>query len=137
MAKTLRSESLFIMQSTTSSVSQVLAGKVDNVVAAYPVYPYQIALNNGAIRQLLLDYVECKLKQSMPRLNNPEQWQRLPQYLNQLMDLKLRLDSYIYWGIEYIVQNQLDLLLSTEEPKDPSWSVQDMAQTCMPSYWFG
>ncbi|MEM9264626.1 MAG: hypothetical protein AAGA46_03795 [Cyanobacteria bacterium P01_F01_bin.13] len=125
------------MQVTHNSVSQVLTGKVDRVLSAYPIYPYQAALSNGAIKQLLLDYVECKLKQGMPSLNAPEHWQRLPQYLQQLVDLELRLESYIYWGIEYIIQNQLDLLLSPEESVEPSWSVQDMTQTCLPSYWFG
>lgn len=126
------------MQCTTSSVSQLLSDKVDSVVSAYPVYPYQTALSNGAIRQLLLDYVEYKLKKAMPKLNNPQEWQCLPQYLHQLVDLELRLESYIYWGIEYILQEQLDLLSnSTKETIKPSWSVQDMTQTCMPSYWFG
>ena len=124
------------MQCTTDSVSEVLSGKVDSVLAAYPAYPYQTALNNDAIRQLLLEYVESKLKQTVPKLNNPEQWQCLPQYLHQLVDLELRLESYIYWGIEYIIQNQLDVLLSTEDPT-PACDVQDMTQACMPSYWFG
>ena len=124
------------MQCTTDSVSEVLSDKVDSVLSAYPAYPYQTALNNGAIRQLLLEYVESKLKQAVPKLNNPEQWQCLPQYLHQLVDLELRLESYIYWGIEYIIQNQLDVLLSAEEPA-PACDVQDMTQACMPSYWFG
>lgn len=122
------------MQCTTDSVSEVLSNKVNSVLAAYPAYPYQTALNNDAIRQLLLEYVESKLKQTVPKLNNPEHWQCLPQYLHQLVDLELRLESYIYWGIEYIIQNQLDVLLSAEEP---ACDVQDMTQACMPSYWFG
>ncbi|MGD1952629.1 MAG: hypothetical protein ACFB14_23740 [Leptolyngbyaceae cyanobacterium] len=117
-------------------MSEVLSDKVDSVLAAYPAYPYQTALNNSAIRQLLLEYVESKLKQAVPKLNNPEQWQRLPQYLHQLVDLELRLESYIYWGIEYIIQNQLDVLLGAEKP-EPACNVQDMTQACMPSYWFG
>ncbi|MEM1253255.1 MAG: hypothetical protein AAGI69_12545 [Cyanobacteria bacterium P01_H01_bin.21] len=115
-------------------MSEVLSNKVNSVLAAYPAYPYQTALNNDAIRQLLLEYVESKLKQTVPKLNNPEHWQCLPQYLHQLVDLELRLESYIYWGIEYIIQNQLDVLLSAEEP---ACDVQDMTQACMPSYWFG
>ena len=125
------------MQCTTNSVSDVLAVKVDGVLSAYPAYPYQTALGNGAIKQLLLDYVECKLKQAMPSLNAPDQWNRLPHYLNQLVDLELRLESYIYWGIEYIIQNKLDLLLSTEEVTEPSWDVQDMTHTYMTAHWFG
>jgi hypothetical protein len=125
------------MPSTTTSVSQFLVDKVASVLSGYPTYPYQLALNNEAIQQLLLDYVECKLKQAVPKLESADQWQRLPHYVNQLVDLELRLESYIYWGIEYIIQNQFDLLLSNEEPKPLSWSVQDMTQTCLPSYWFG
>ena len=125
------------MQCTATSVSQVLPDKVDSVLSAYPVDPYQVTLRNGSIRQLLLDYVECKLKQTMPSLNAPDQWQRLPQYLNRLVDLELRLESYIYWGIEYIIQNKLDLLLNAEEPVAPSWNVQDMERTCLPAHWFG
>ncbi len=122
---------------TTSSVSQLLSNKVDNVLSAYPDYPYQTALNNGSVKQLLLDYVESKLKEAMPSLQKSEQWERLPSYLQQFVDLELRLESYIYWGIEYIIQHQLDLLLNKEETNEPTWSVQDMNQTCMPSYWFG
>ncbi len=122
------------MENTTS---QILSSKVDNVLSAYPVEPYQVALGHAAVKGLLLDYVECKLKQAMPSLNSPGQWQRLPHYLQQLVDLELRLDSYIYWGIEYIIQNKFDLLLSTEKPEEPSWSVQDMTQACMPAHWFG
>ncbi|NEQ54402.1 MAG: hypothetical protein F6K11_30445 [Leptolyngbya sp. SIO3F4] len=122
---------------TTSSVSDVLTSKLNSVLSTYPAYPYQVALGNGAIKQLLLDYVECKLKQAMPILNASNQWQRLPHHLNQLVDLELRLESYIYWGIEYIIQNQLDLLLSTEEIAEPSWDIQDMNRACMTSHWFG
>ncbi len=126
------------MQCTTpSSVSQVLSSKVDSVLSAYPDYPYQTALSNGSVKQLLLEYVESKLKEAMPSLKKSEQWERLPSYLKQFVDLELRLESYIYWGIEYIIQHQLDLLLSTGDAQEPSWSVQDMTQTCMPSYWFG
>ncbi len=125
------------MQYTTTSVSQVLTDKVDSFLAAYPVHPYQVALSNSSIKQLLLDYVECKLKQTMPSLNAPDQWQRLPQHLNRLVDLELRLESYIYWGIEYIIQNKLDLLLNAEAAVSPSWNVQDMEQSCLPAHWFG
>ncbi len=125
------------MQGVSNSVSQMLTDKVDSALAGYPTYPYQTALGNRATKQLLLDYVECKLKQGMPSLNLPDQWQRLPQYLQQFVDLELRLESYIYWGIEYIVQNQLDMLLSKEDVSDPTWDVQDMTQTCIPAHWFG
>ena len=125
------------MQGVSNSVSQMLTDKVDSALAGYPTYPYQTALGNRATKQLLLDYVECKLKQGMPSLNLPDQWQRLPQYLQQFVDLELRLESYIYWGIEYIVQNQLDMLLSKENVSDPTWDVQDMTQTCIPAHWFG
>lgn len=129
---------VYLMQATTSSVSELLVCKVDSVLSGYPAYPYQTALGNSAIKQLLLDYVETKLKQAMPRLNTPGEWQRLPQYLNQLVDLELRLESYIYWGIEYIIQNQLDLLLSTEQKTiEPAWNVQDMEHACIPAHWFG
>lgn len=125
------------MQSTNSSVSQVLSDKVDIALSAYPAYPYQAVLGNGALKQLLLEYVECKLKETMPSLNEAAHWARLPQYLKQLVNLELKLESYIYWGIEYIVQNQLDLLLDSENPQQPSWNVQDMAQACIPVYGFG
>lgn len=125
------------MQCTTHTTSDVLTHKIDSVLSDYPTYPYQTALGNSAIKQLLIDYVECKLKQDMPGLKAPDQWQRLPHHLSQLVDLELRLESYIYWGIEYIIQNQLDLLLSSEAPTEPSWNVQDMTQTCMPAHWFG
>ncbi len=130
-------ENRLTMQCTTTPVSQFLSDKVASVLSGYPVYPYQVALNNEAIQRLLLDYVECQLKQAMPTLESDDQWQRLPQYAHQFVDLELRLESYIYWGIEYIIQNQFDLLLSTEEPTELSWTVQDMTQACMPSYWFG
>ncbi|MEL6331583.1 MAG: hypothetical protein AAFX51_16465 [Cyanobacteria bacterium J06636_28] len=125
------------MQYTTTSASQVLTNKVDSVLSAYPVEPYQVALRNGSIRQLLLDYIECKLKQTMPSLNDPDQWQRLPQHLTRLVDLELRLESYIYWGIEYIIQNKLDLLSNAKASVAPSWNIQDMEQTCLPAHWFG
>ena len=120
----------------TVSVSELLSNKVDSVLSTYPAEPYQSALGNSAIKQLLLDYLECKLKQSMPCLDEPSQWQRLPHYLHQSVDIELRLDSYNYWGIEYIVQNQLDLMLGAQS-KAPSWSVQDMTQACVPAHWFG
>ncbi|MEM7797246.1 MAG: hypothetical protein AAF579_22680 [Cyanobacteria bacterium P01_C01_bin.118] len=123
------------MQCTTTPVYEFLSDKVTNTLSRYPIDPYQIALSNEAIQQLLLDYVECKLKQTMPRLKNANHWQHLPQYVNQLVDLELRLESYIYWGIEYIIHNQFDVL--AEKTPEPTWSVQDMTQTCMPSYWFG
>ncbi|MEM1243128.1 MAG: hypothetical protein AAGI45_25125 [Cyanobacteria bacterium P01_H01_bin.26] len=126
------------MQYTTApaTASQLLSDKVDSVLSTYPAEPYQSAFDNSAIRKLLLDYVECKLKQTMPSLDTPENWQRLPHYLHQSVDLELHLDSCIYWGIEYIVQNQLDLMLRAQS-KAPSWSVQDMTQTCVPAHWFG
>ena len=124
------------MQCTTAPVSQFLSDKVDSILSGYPVYPYQVALGNHSVKQLLLDYVEYKLKQAMPRLKTAEHWQQLPQYINQLVDLELKLESYIYWGIEYIIQNQLDLE-NTQKLPEPAWSVQDMTETCMPSYWFG
>ncbi|MEA5464782.1 hypothetical protein [Leptothoe sp. PORK10 BA2] len=122
------------MQSTTT---QLLSGKVDSVLAAYPAEPYGTALSHVAVKRLLLDYVECKLKQAMPSLNDPDQWQRLPHHLQQLVDLELRLESYIYWGIEYIIQNKFDLLLSAEKSEEPAWSLQDMTQACVPAHWFG
>ena len=126
------------MQCTVApaTVSQLLSNKVDSVLSTYPAAPYQRALGNSAIKKLLLDYVECKLKQTMPSLETPEYLQRLPHYLHQSVDLELHLDSCIYWGIEYIVQNQLDLMLGTKS-KAPSWSVQDMTQACVPAHWFG
>ncbi|MBT9312955.1 hypothetical protein [Leptothoe kymatousa] len=126
-----------MMNCTVESANQVLLEKLDNVLASYPTYPYQVALSNEKVKQLLLDYVEVKLKQVMPSLQSPGHWRRLPHYLSQLVDLELRLDSYIYWGIEYIIQNQLELLVEPEKLAQPSWSVEDMTQTCMPSYWFG
>lgn len=125
------------MECTTTKVSQVLSDKIDSAVSTYPTYPYQTALRNGLIKQLLLDYVECKLKQTMPSLSNPDQWQRLPRHLHRLVDLDLRLESYIYWGIEYIIQNQFDLLLGAADPTKPAWSVQDMNHACIPAHWFG
>lgn len=125
------------MQCATTSVSQFLSDKVDSVLSGYPIYPYQVALGNHSVKQLLLDYVEYKLKQAMPRLKTADRWQHLPQYINQLVDLELRLESYIYWGIEYIIQNQLDLLENTQKSPELACSVQDMNQACMPSYWFG
>lgn len=125
------------MQCTTNAVSDVLMGKVDSALSTYPRYPYQIALEHRAIKQVLLNYVECKLKQAMPVLNEPDQWHHLPQYLNQMVDLELRLESYIYWGIEYIIQSQLDVLMAPDQIPNPTWNVQEMKQTCMPSYWFG
>ena len=125
------------MQCTTTSVAQFLSDKVDSVLSGYPIDPYQLALSNRSVKQLLLDYIECKLKQAMPRLKSADHWHRLPQYINQLVDLELRLESYIYWGIEYIIQNQLDLTADTQKPSEPTWSIQDMTQACMPSYWFG
>ncbi|MEO0869623.1 MAG: hypothetical protein AAFY17_14535 [Cyanobacteria bacterium J06642_11] len=125
------------MQCTIPSVSQVLTEKVDSALSGYPKYPYQTALNNKFVKQILLDYIETKLKQTMPCLNQPEKWQRLPHYLHQLIDLELRLESYIYWGIEYIIQNQLDLLMDSEQNPRPSCSVQDMAHSHTPSHWFG
>lgn len=125
------------MQCTTLSVSEFLSNKVTSTLSRYPIYPYQIALGNEAIQQLLLDYVECKLKQTMPKLESADHWQRLPQHVNQLVDLELRLESYIYWGIEYIIQNKFDVLLDTETTPKPTLNVKEMTQTCMPSYWFG
>ena len=125
------------MQCTPNSGSQFLAEKVASVVSDYPIYPYQLALSNKAVKQLLLDYVECKLKHLMPELEYPDYWQQLPRYVHKLVDLELQLDSYIYWGIEYIIQNQFDVLMDMENSPKPTWNVQDMTQTCMPSNWFG
>ena len=125
------------MQCTTTSVSQVLTEKVDIALSSYPDYPYQAVLNNPFVKQILIDYIEAKLKQAMPCLNHPEKWQRLPHYLHQLIDLELRLESYIYWGIEYIIQNQLDLLTHSAKNTRPSCTVQEMTHSCTPSHWFG
>ena len=125
------------MQCTTSSVSEVLSGKVDQLVSAYPVDPYQLALKNDAIKQLLLDYVACKLKQDIPKLNEPQHWQGLPYALERQIDLGLRIESYIYWGIEYIIQNQVDLLLKPETITPSQGTVKEMTAMCMPSHWFG
>ncbi|MEM8615252.1 MAG: hypothetical protein AAGF93_24825 [Cyanobacteria bacterium P01_H01_bin.105] len=125
------------MQCTTNSVSQVLSSKFEQIVSAYPVDPYQTALKNDAIKQLLLDYVAYKLKQAIPRLNEPQQWQGLPHDLERQIDLELRLESYIYWGIEYIIHHQVDLLLQPEAIAPSQGTMQEMTATCMPSHWFG
>ncbi|MEM6251629.1 MAG: hypothetical protein AAF821_01795 [Cyanobacteria bacterium P01_D01_bin.156] len=125
------------MQRTNNSGSKFLVEKIASVVSDYPIYPYQLALSNKAIQNLLLDYVECQLKQLMPELEYPDYWQQLPRYVNKRVDLELHLDSYIYWGIEYIIQNQFDVLMDVEKSSNPTWNAQDMNKGSVPSNWFG
>ena len=125
------------MQATDSSASQFLLKKVDSFLAAYPAYPYQKVFQDGALKTLLVSSIEDKLKQAMPMLNNPDKWQRLPFYLRQFVSLELRLESYLYWGIEYIIHNQFDRSQENIKFSRPSISIQDLKQVCIPSRWFG
>lgn len=125
------------MQDTTTLASQFLLDKIDSFLAAYPVHPYQSTFLDSSLKQLLIEYIERKLKQATPMLNHPGQWDRLPLHLSRSVDLELRLESYLYWGIEYIIQMKFDAPVTMTTPTDVSLSSQEMEQICLPAHWFG
>ena len=114
---------------------QVLNEKVDGFLADYPYYPYQTAIANPELRQTLLTYIMHKIQEFNPTLKEPQN-QQLPKLLHQSLGLRLRLESYIYWGIECIVQNKLELLSNKSNFACPSLT-PEIEPIYAPSEWFG
>lgn len=99
---------------------RILNNEIERILADYPDYPYQRSLAIPEIRQRLVEQVMDKIQKAYPGFRESDYLGSMSEYLHHSPEFRLHLESYTYWEIEYIIQNNLDLLAITHKNSQPN-----------------
>ncbi|MGK7874909.1 MAG: hypothetical protein AB4426_16900 [Xenococcaceae cyanobacterium] len=88
----------------------VVMEEIENVLEIYSNHPDWEVFASPQFRQKLINYVINRIQRAYPASEAQPNRLFLPKLPYRSLELRLRLENYIYEGINYILQTNSDLL---------------------------
>lgn len=85
----------------------VVNEEIENALDLYPEEPYKRAFANPELRQKLVNYVMNGIQGIYPALEHKSSLPAKPRFPYRSLELRLHIESYVHWGIEYLIDANL------------------------------
>lgn len=86
----------------------VVNEEIENALELYPEEPYKRAFANPELRQKLVNYVMSGIQSIHPVLTHKPSSSVRTKFPYRSLELRLHIESYVHWGIEYLVEVNSD-----------------------------
>jgi len=87
---------------------QLVNEEIDNALAVYGDEPYNELFAQPDVRQRLVDYVMAAIPETYTQVNTTANGSVPTKIPYHSLELRLRVEIYAHWGIEYILHTQSD-----------------------------
>jgi hypothetical protein len=102
--------------------------EIDNALELYPEEPYHEIFAIPELRQKLINYVMSGLQGLFSVTEDKQNRLTKSRLPYRSIELRLRVENYVHWGIEYILETNPDYISHT--------IAQEALPGYTPSYWF-
>lgn len=125
-----------MLEKKLDSAVKLINEEINQVLEIYPEDPYKRVFTIPELRQKLIDYVMKGIQGNYPSDQNRQPLDLKSKLPYRSLELRLRIENYIHWGVEYIFQSHVELNKTNLDLFSNS-SITEPQPNYTPSHWFG